>query len=291
MSRKLVIASLMMAAGVFGFVPRAGAQYCSTALGQVGPISGLPFQADIQQTFFSNAQGKATDAPPVQTKTQHVARDSQGRIFADSYAGKFKVQTPNGESTEVERHVISICDPVADRQVRWDSLTKSAMISKGVPHVLGEPRGLVVKNPKGFCAMNLHAGLHIPNGESEDLGERNISGLLAKGVVERRSLPRTTFSENATARPEQVTETEQWCSDDLEVMVLRSSGTKDKGKNSQLEMTNIKRGEPDEALFQIPADFTVAERVASPNDRPMIGLAGCMSDFVPMPYPVFPAIP
>jgi hypothetical protein len=74
---------------------------------------------------------------------------------------------------------------------------------------------------------------------------------------------------------------DQWCSDELGVVVLQvfvSGGTH---KNETL-LQNIERREPDPALFEIPPDYTILERVPEGN-RPQL--------LRPLPTPSAPSHP
>ena len=56
-----------------------------------------------------------------------------------------------------------------------------------------------------------------------------------------------------------------WCSEDLSAVVLRVTETRT-GMKLTAAMQNIVRGEPDPALFQIPAGYAVTESIADPRE-------------------------
>ena len=68
--------------------------------------------------------------------------------------------------------------------------------------------------------------------------------------------------------------TETWCSEELGAVILRVSGTEEKGDTLSTAMINIQRGEPDPLLFQIPPDYRVVERVNEPGVRQGVGVVG-----------------
>ena len=52
---------------------------------------------------------------------------------------------------------------------------------------------------------------------------------------------------------------EQWFSDDLQVLVMTRHSDPRSGENVY-RLRNILRAEPDQTLFTVPSDFTVQER-------------------------------
>ena len=91
-------------------------------------------------------------------------------------------------------------------------------------------------------------------GQTETLGAQTIDGLEATGT-------RTTSTIAAGAigneRPIKIV-AERWYSPELQVVVSSSHHDPRFGDNTY-RLTNIDRAEPDKALFEVPADYTIKE--------------------------------
>jgi hypothetical protein len=86
----------------------------------------------------------------------------------------------------------------------------------------------------------------------EQLGEQIIEGVTAIGT---RST--TIIAAGAIGNEQPITVTsEQWYSNDLQMLVLTKHSDPRAGKTIY-RVTNIVRSEPEQALFQVPADFTL----------------------------------
>ncbi len=83
-----------------------------------------PFQAEYATSGNSLLLGGMA---PLSSRVHSVARDSQGRVRVDHSAGKYRTKSPDGGQSEVERHIISICDPVSRNSIRLDTVDKTAM--------------------------------------------------------------------------------------------------------------------------------------------------------------------
>jgi hypothetical protein len=101
-----------------------------------------------------------------------------------------------------------------------------------------------------------------PEIKTENLGQKSIEGLLAEGM-------RTTvvYPINAFGNDREITAvTETWHSAELGLAVLTTTSDPRQGV-STMRITNVSRAEPDPALFQVPANYTVEEQPA-PQPRP-----------------------
>jgi hypothetical protein len=248
-----------IAAATFGLLgmgaaPRSAAQ-CSgvIALGGVSSASGSAFKAEVRTTSTGESGPASTVLVP---RTELVARDSQGRLRMDRDLGPYKVQGEGGQETEIERHLISICNPVSGERIVLDTLEKTATVQKP----LGTPgRQLATRAAAGpnFCARQLHLGANFPNVQREDLGHKTIEGFDAQGVLERRTMPNMVNGVEGSS----TSETQVWCSEELGAVVLRVMGSSTGQFTRQIAMTNIQRAEPDASLFVVPADYKIVERV------------------------------
>ena len=92
--------------------------------------------------------------------------------------------------------------------------------------------------------------------QTESLGTKAIAGVQAQGTRDTRNIP---TGEIGNDRPLQ-TVWETWFSPELNVVVLRRVADPVNG-NTVTELKDIQRSEPDPALFQVPAGYTIRELV------------------------------
>jgi hypothetical protein len=267
----------LAAFGIFlgAFPPKAAAQ-CGgglMGLGGVNNLSGNPFQAEVKQTFLNHNSALVRT---IASGPQTVARDTQGRLRIDKSLGKFKVQDPSGAETEEERHLITICDSVKGEWLSLDTMNKTATVQKlnlrRPPTEI--PAGVGVST---FCSQQLNLGVHLPGSQTEDLGHRTIEGLDAQGVLTKRQMPSSFSNGTTTQVKETISESETWCSEELGAVILRLTGTEERGMTHTTAMVNIQHGEPDESLFQIPSGYRIVERVNTPGARTSFGTIGGVS--------------
>jgi hypothetical protein len=259
---------------LFGFASNAAAQ-CSLNSNYDGVQlqAGNPFQAEKVNSMTPEPQGKLvrTLVPPAS-----IARDSQGRVRIEMSAGKFKVEEGAGSGTEAERHVVRICDPITQKLVTLDSVSKTATIRSPIQGSL-RPKAATQSS---FCST--FARTHgLGATQVEDLGRQSIEGIDAQGIRTTRSMPAIHNGESTTIP----SVTEVWCSDDLGALVLqvRQSGSVD--RKLETKLTNISRGEPDPTLFQIPPDYRVVEEVPEEGKSGQLGTTGTIA------APTQPALP
>jgi len=236
--------------------------------GDVGIVANNPFHAEVTRTTTGHIDMEATlrlNYP------EWVARDSQGRIRTERIAGEFKRDTGPDAGSEVEAHIIMICDPVAQTMTQIDTATLTAKIIHSRPSA---PRstGLQSIASRSFCSSRLpstRAGAHL---QVEDLGTQIIGGIEAHG--QRLTLPMLGATSGEES-PNGESTSELWCSDSLSALVLRITGNTKSGVKSTVAMQKIERTEPDPALFQIPSNYAITESVAerrtliaAPSEQP-----------------------
>ncbi len=89
----------------------------------------------------------------------------------------------------------------------------------------------------------------------EDLGMQDIEGLACHG---RREIVTIPAGQICNERPI-VTSTEIWTSDDLHGVVLKKH-TDPRFGETVYRLTNIKLGEPDASLFQVPSGYKITNK-------------------------------
>jgi len=219
---------------------------------------------------------------PEQHGVRSVARDAQGRVRVDTFLGKYKTKSPNGVTSDVERHYISICDPVAKKSIQLDTIAKTATIREFFSS-LAIPTAKENEIQESFCTRYFNSRRHFQEIQSEDLGNRLIEGFNAHGV---RTILMTQSSRNGVLKSVQ-SYTEEWCSDELGAVLLKAFGREaDAGSGYRREtgFANIVRSEPESSLFEIPSDYTIvesAERNRTLLSRPLLQPTPAPSDTKP----------
>jgi len=265
---------------LLSIAPRAAAQ-CSMGSNYNGIAlrAGSPFQAEKTTTVTQEAPSKFNS--PVRPP-ELVARDGQGRIRTELTGGKFQVEEGEGAGTESVQQMITICDPVSQKLVRLDTLSKTATIMTRTP---GSPRSGTqpqagMQTQRAYCSM-FAPMLSGGNLQREDLGHQSIEGWDALGV--RTTGPMHTLLNGEGTAP--TTTSESWCSEELGVMLLQvTQATGPVQNKTEMKLTKIVPGEPDPSLFQVPPDYRVVERVPEGRNNGKMGTLGISSSTqVPVP--------
>jgi hypothetical protein len=196
-----------------------------------------------------------------------VFRDGEGRTRREMIDETGQVQT------------ISISDPVAKTSYTLNPETKIAYAAGGIVTFTERPaaggRGGSVRvverqatgdnprvlenkvataTPVGGVMMRTPS-LDDKNATKEDLGQQNIEGVMATGTRTTTVIPP---GEIGNAQEIRVV-SEQWFSDDLQVLVVTRHSDPRSGENVY-RLQNILRAEPDPALFTVPTDYTIQRR-------------------------------
>ena len=90
------------------------------------------------------------------------------------------------------------------------------------------------------------------NVKRETLAAQSMNGVIASGTRVTHTIPAGTIGN--TQAIDTVRET--WMADDLKVPLITKVSDPRTGTTTT-ELTNINRSQPDPALFQVPADYTV----------------------------------
>jgi len=189
------------------------------------PITGAPYSAvetrQVQQTLADGNQISHQD----QSK---VYRDTQGRI-------RMEHTTPQGEAR------VAIFDPVAGFAYILDP-TKQTVMKRPIP------------TPNQAASGEPPAPHHRFAGttQQQDLGIQTINGLAATGIRYTETIPAGAIGNAAPI----VTTREVWTSTALKVPVMIKSSDPRFG-TTNMQLGNVVQGEPDPALIQVPANYTI----------------------------------
>ena len=212
-------------------------------LAEVAPvIRGLPFSADgtvvMKLTLFDGTKIE-------QQMPARYYRDSMGRVRREQNIVGLSALNPATDS----QSMVTIVDPVA-------GYVYTMVGSK--PEVQRTP--LDSKPPKFFKEFQKSlpaATAAVPPDlatREEDLGKKEIDGLLASGRRTTTIIPKMLFGND---RPIEVTD-ERWESIELRVLVLSRHHDPRSG-DVEYRLTKIKRLEPPKDLFLIPAGYRVID--------------------------------
>jgi len=204
-------------------------------------VTNAPFSA----TFTSKTAQVLSDGNQInRTSTGSIARDSEGRTRRDMTLpaiGRFAASATSGQSTPP--HAVFINDVVAKTQyiLQPDQKTARAMSRPGWN---GQGRA----RPQGDATTPRNR----PGVVTTSLGTQTINGVLAEGTRTTRTIAAGAIGNE---KPIVIT-TERWYSNDLQTYVMIKRSDPYVGE-SEFQLTNIQRAEPDATLFQVPSDYTV----------------------------------
>ncbi|MDX2044517.1 MAG: energy transducer TonB [Acidobacteriota bacterium] len=109
------------------------------------------------------------------------------------------------------------------------------------------------------------------NTNTESLGKQMIEGVEAEG---KRTVTTIPVGAIGNERSIEIV-SESWYSPELQTTVM-SKRTDPTSGETTFRLTNIRRGEPDASLFQVPSDYTVKEGVGAGGFGTGVGVGGTM---------------
>jgi hypothetical protein len=195
--------------------------------------------------------------------TEHVARDSFGRIRfgqSEAFNPPDAIDRVLMSNHEIEKNVIPDygSGPLV---VIFDCFNgKSTVLEPGpqVAHVIQTcntlPPFQQSSQPYARPVTMILSAKVPPNILIEDLGYKEVEGIMARGI--RRTVLGTDKDGEWKGRA--ITVWESWMSDDLAITVLYVHSDLRKQTESRSSLTNIRRVEPESALFQIPPNYNVS---------------------------------
>lgn len=212
---------------------------------QVSVVKGAPFSA---QTTTESIQVLADGNRIVRKVTASIARDSEGRTRHDQHLPSTRLVAGKRE----ELSVVIINDPVAGFAYVLDPQSQSARRTASLPAAL-------VSGASGIATAEL---------KSQSLGSQNVEGFQVEGRRITRMVP---AGQAGNDRPIEVS-VETWYCQELE-MILMNKTIDPRTGETLYTVTEIRRAEPDKALFEIPRSFTIRDQTTEPppekpNARP-----------------------
>ncbi len=225
-------------------------------------VKGVPFSAETT-TEFSQTLGNG----------QHIYRKSASSLYRDSEGRTRREQTfdviGTYGSSGPAKQAIFINDPVAGVSYVLNPAEHSATrtMTAGLDQ---ESSGLslrVERNSGAGGVTMIMNGIKIggdtveysaksealTNMRVESLGTQLIQGVQAEGTRTVVTIPAGSIGNDS---PIEIV-SERWYSPELGVVVKSTRNDPMTGDNVY-QLTNIRRGDPDPSLFQVPADYTVS---------------------------------
>jgi hypothetical protein len=210
----------------------------------VTPVPSAPFSADV--TILSHQ--KLTDGSEViRTTTNHIARDSQGRIYNESRA--LMPTSFKGEPRLTSAHIF---DPITLHNIFYNPQLRVARDSvMPASQAARQPRTPPVPGPSV-----------TPNGPAitvTSLGQQIVDGTMLVGTLKQRTVPAPASS---TGAPVTITD-EYWYSPDLFVYLIVKHNDPRTGEQI-VAVTHIDRAEPPASRFQVPDGYKIVDETPPP---------------------------
>jgi len=201
-------------------------------------VPNAPFSAvvEVQRTRI-NPDGSVLNLKSFRS----IARDGIGRIHNES-----RIFLPAASTATPEIEHIHLYDPRTRVSTELDA-HKHTFYTETINH----PPSTVPPTVR-FGSPSATGVPQNDFSKEEDLGTKEIEGVLARGVRSTQIIP----AEGETGKEISITD-EYWYSDELRINVSMKHSDPRAGTTT-LTVTQITRGEPDPALLEIPEGYTRA---------------------------------
>src|SRR5262245_31349343 len=216
-------------------------------------VTAAPYTA----TAITETTQTLSDGNRIVNKTSAlVARDSQGRTrreVALSRIGTLQMESPKmvfiNDPTTHTQYILT--PDQSSKVVRSEASWSSGPTIVDLPGKLNRKRVLEANVVDGGHGVRVRSEGSPEDGKQvkhEDLGTQTIEGVSAEGKRETVTIPAGVIGND---RPIEIV-SETWFSPELHTMVMRKHSDPRVGE-TLFRLTDIKRNEPDAALFQPPA--------------------------------------
>jgi hypothetical protein len=271
MTRAFICAAILSATGIVGAqelqptrvqrheieLEKAQLEGKLRAAVEMRTTTGAPYSAEAITEF---QQTLADGNRIVRRSIVRIYRDSEGRVRRENVAA-------DGAAVES----ITIVDPTTDTSVILDPSSRKAIVDSrvrvivpdgaGPAPVEGERKRAVEREMRRKIeSKDLPSSMAVPRRRvamanelvsRQDLGERIIGGLTARGTRTTTTIPAGDIGNDQPIR----IVSEEWFAPELQVLVLTKHSDPRSGETTYT-LSNIVRADPDRSLFEIPADYT-----------------------------------
>jgi len=204
----------------------------------VTPIAGVPFAGTVS---IESEQILPDGTVAKKHSTSLIARDASGRIHNER-----RLLVPDTFKATPPLLSVHLFDPATRVSDFYNPMTLICR-EQTLPPQAQEPPA------------------NLPNAQEAgaDLGVKTVSGFEAKGTRVTRTVPAQV---SGTGKPEQIID-ETWYSEELH-MNLRERHTDQRSGVQTVTITAITRGDPDAALFEVPAGYKIVD-MTPPAEAPI----------------------
>jgi hypothetical protein len=234
-------------------LPEGEISFFSAEMAGAGEVvTAAPYSA----TATTESTQVLADGNKIVNKTSSfVARDSQGRTRRETdlhRIGTMQVDSPKtifiNDPTTHSQYIFTRGGAEATKVIRGEGAWKEGpqIIDLGGRRERRSQQNVIV-NVQGARESQQSIKESNEQVKHEDLGTQTIEGVSAQGKRETVTIP---AGQIGNERPIEIV-TETWFSPELHTMVLRKHSDPRMGE-STYRLTDIKRNEPDAALFQPP---------------------------------------
>lgn len=237
-------------------------------------VKNEPYQA---QAVTEMKQTLGDGSHIVQTTTATVARDGDGRTVRIQKLTTMGPWRTSGSVQGSNQTLTTIFDPVSKEHIDFTSDNKVAHVLPMPPLPPAAPGGVeppltmayagqVSGTAQGVTVQAQVMSSQSSNGaepKTESLGTQTIEGIQATGTRSTTTIPAGTIGNDKDLM---ITH-ETWYSSDLK-LVIQSTQTDPRFGQTTYTLKNIQQGQPDETLFQVPADYKINKivpRLAPPQ--------------------------
>jgi hypothetical protein len=232
----------------------------------VTPVPNAPFSADV--TILSH-QKLPDGTEHIQTTINHIARDSQGRIYNERR--RLVPTSFRGEPLLLEAHVF---DPQSRVNIFYEPAARLAReITLPLPVAARQmPTQAPLPNfgatgPGVNTLPNMGAprpGVAGPSRITQtDLGEQLVDNTILSGTQKQRTID---ASASGTGQPVTITD-QYWYAPDLSVYLIVKHDDPRTGEQI-VAVTHIDRHEPSMQRFQVPEGFKIVDETPPPRQAP-----------------------
>jgi hypothetical protein len=200
----------------------------------VTPVPGAPLTATV---LIESKRPLADGTVEVKRTINNIARDSVGRIHNERR--RLEPETFHGTPLLTEVHI-------------YDPQTRASIFY--VPYSYVARQTILPEPPRNPGPATQSARRLSPDVKEEDLGNTTLDGITAKGLRRTRTIDAKV---SGTGQPVEVVD-EYWYSEELHLNLLVHHSDPRTGEQS-VAVSDIKRVEPDAALFQVPEGFKTVD--------------------------------
>jgi hypothetical protein len=223
--------------------------------GMGGTVTGAPYSA-VQVTEMVQRLGDGNTI--VERSQTNVYRDTQGRVRIEH-----AFPSRSGGATH---KTVSILDPVAGSSYVLRPEENTAFKSTLRQRTPGGDANAQNGQPRSPRFREGRSSAQAAQSQTENLGMQSINGIAATGTRTTQIIPAGAIG---NTQPIQIVR-EVWVSQDLKIPVLIKTSDPRFGETT-MQLTNVLQTNPDPALFQVPANYTIqtsSDRFSGGHMRP-----------------------